>query len=152
MNFPVARTIGPAGTGVDTVPDGLVEAEGLAADGVWANGFASLLVVWKNNGENSHQAMLPAPTRTSKTAVKRSALVSRLRCCCCCGRSVIRLPPTRRYQGATHSDILPVSEPGKDATTWSCKLLLIERFWLSLFSFYMISGAFAKFVDENEGR
>src|SRR5260370_1076001 len=36
----------------------------LAADGAFANGFASLPVACKNNGENSHQALPPATTRT----------------------------------------------------------------------------------------
>ena len=63
----------PLTAGVIVVPDLL------AVDGEFVNGFAVLLTVWKNSGENNHQLTLPMAIRTIRLTTSMIMLVGRQR-------------------------------------------------------------------------
>ena len=88
----------PLAAGVIVVPDLL------AVDGEFVNGFAVLLTVWKNSGENNHQLTLPMAIRTIRLTTSMIMLVGRQRLrgrrgidvtsgSCRSGRIIIRLSP-----------------------------------------------------------
>src|SRR5947209_4434794 len=88
----------PLAAGVIVVPDLLT------VDGEFVNGFAVLLTVWKNSGENNHQLTLPMAIRTIRLTTSMIMLVGRQRLrgrrgidvtsgSCRSGRIIIRLSP-----------------------------------------------------------